>query len=120
MDRKIFRTKVIPLFTVSIILTFVSSFIGFQYINIISNIVIFVILAIATMVIFIIILIWQQENLFLLFFFNLLGGLTLTPLIYLANITDPHTYSRSFWNYICSIFNFFLTGLDYQEKSFTF
>lgn len=96
MDRKIFRNKVMPLFTLTIILTFVSSLIGFQYINILSNIFVFIILAIASIVVLIIMLVWQRENLPLLLLFNLLEGFTVTPLMYLANITNPIIIPEAF------------------------
>ncbi len=96
MDVKIFREKVLPLFTLSIIITFVTSFFGFLFVNILSNIFVFILLAIASIGILILILKKEQENIALLFLFNVLEGFTLTPLLYLANITDAMIVPEAF------------------------
>jgi FtsH-binding integral membrane protein len=96
MDRQVFRKKVMPLFTLSLVVTFISSFLGFQFIDFLSNIIVFIILAIAAIAVMTVIFVWQRESIFLLLVFNLLEGFILTPLVYIANIIDPVIVPEAF------------------------
>ena len=84
-----FNEKVIPLFTLSLIFTFMTSFFGLLFIEFFINIFVLIGLVIIGIIVLIpLITIWK-ESIVLLFIFNLIEGFILTPLIYIANVVDP-------------------------------
>jgi modulator of FtsH protease len=96
MDRKIYQSKVIPIFTLSLIITFIASFIGFLFVDLLADLIVFIAIAAASFVVLIILITWQRRNLPLLFVFNWLEGFLLTPLMVVANLTDPLIIPEAF------------------------
>ncbi len=96
MDRRIYQSKVIPIFTLSLIITFAASFVGFLFVNLLANFIVFIVIAAASFVVLIILVTWQRRNLPLLLVFNWLEGFLLTPLMVVANLTDPLIIPEAF------------------------
>ncbi|MFH8086422.1 MAG: Bax inhibitor-1 family protein [Candidatus Aenigmatarchaeota archaeon] len=109
MKKKTFQTKVMPIFTLTVLLTFLSSFIGLQYVEILSNIFIFILMVIASLIV-LIFLKRQRNNILLLLLFNFLEGLILVPLIYMANLTDPKIIPEAFGVTTLTFIIFFSIG----------
>ena len=94
MQEETFKKKVLPLFTLSIVLTFISSFIGLQMPAIFMNFAVFIGLAIASIAAVVILVI--KPNLPLLVIFNVIEGFLLTGLMYIANSVDVMIIPEAF------------------------
>lgn len=94
MEEEVFGKKVLPLFTLSIVVTFVSSFIGLLFLPIFSNIIAIIVLAIVGIVCLVVLLF--RPSIPLLLVFNAIEGLVLTSLVYDANIVDPLIIPEAF------------------------
>jgi len=87
--------KVLPLYALSIIVTFVSSLIGILFfLPALSDIVVFTILAILTIIL--IIILSLRPSLPLMLIFNVFEGLSLSSLLFVAGVTDPAIIPEAF------------------------
>jgi len=79
---------VLPLYALSIIITFASSFIGILFfLPALSDVIVFAILAVLTIVC--VIILGFRPSFPLLLIFNVLEGLSLSSLLFVAGVTDP-------------------------------
>lgn len=90
----VFAHKVLPLYTLSIIVTFASSLVGLLFLPFLSDLIVLTVLAVLTVIC--VIILGFRPNLPLLMIFNVLEGFTLTSLLFVANVIDPSIIPEAF------------------------
>jgi FtsH-binding integral membrane protein len=118
MDQKVFKRKVIPIFTLSIIVSAIGAFIGLLFADILLNG--FVLIGLFIVEIALIVLLYTKfRNLPLLLLFNLIAGITLTPILVTAVSVNPILIPEALA--ITSIVFIALSAYAYfSKKDFTF
>jgi FtsH-binding integral membrane protein len=118
MDQAVFKKKVIPIFTLSIIVSTIGAFIGLLFADVFTNWMVMIGLFIVEIAL-IVLLYTKFKNLPLLFLFNFIAGLTLTPILVMAVSANPILIPEAL--IITSIVFVALSGYAYfSKKDFTF
>jgi len=118
MDQAVFKKKVIPTFTLSIIVSAIGAFFGLLFADIFTNGLVMIGLFIVEIAL-IVLLYTKFKNLPLLFLFNLVAGLTLTQILITAVSVNPILIPEAL--IITSIVFIALSGYAYfSKKDFTF
>ncbi len=120
MDQKVFKKKVMPLFTLSIVISAIGAFIGLMFPEFFASDIVFIILAIAGLALLVLIYFTKMfRNLPVLYLFNLIEGLTLTKILLSAISVDPILIPEAL--IITSVVFVSLSAYAYfSKKDFTF
>jgi len=118
MDQKVFKKKVIPIFTLSIIVSAIGAFIGLLFAEVFTNWLVMIGLFIVEIAL-IVLLYTKFKSLPLLLLFNLIAGITLTPILVTAVSVNPILIPEALA--ITSIVFIALSAYAYfSKKDFTF
>lgn len=120
MDQKVFKKKVMPLFSLSIVISAIGAFIGLLFPEFFASDIVFIVLAIAGLVMLLLIYFTKMfRNLPMLYLFNLVEGLTMTRILLSAIEVNPILIPEAL--IITSVVFISLSAYAYfSKKDFTF